>query len=98
MERAPGLVKEFVNALPVFFGDSALLGLRVAYVHRFGAQARVLHQFVCGDAVDFGGERGERAVEVAGRVARTLAVYDPPFEFEARGALRVEVRVGDFAD
>src|SRR5205085_8236220 len=89
MERAPGLVKQFVNALPVFFGDAALLGLRVAYVHRFGSEARVLQQAFGGDAVDFGGERGEGAVHVAGRVARALAVYDAPLEFEVRGALRL---------
>ena len=58
----------------------------------------MLHEPLRRDAVDFGGERGERAVEVAGRVARALAVDDPPFEFEVRGVLRVEVRVRDLAD
>src|SRR5947209_6093245 len=97
-ERAPGLVEQVVNASPVFVGDAALFGLAVAYLHGLGAQARVLHQSVGRDAVDFGGEVGQRAVEVAGGVARALAVDDPPFEFKARGALRVEARVGDFAD
>src|SRR5437588_7470045 len=62
VERAPGLVQQFVNASPVFFGDAALLGLRVAYVHRFGSEARVLQQAFGGDAVDFRSERGEGAV------------------------------------
>src|SRR5215207_9257752 len=80
VERAPGALEQFVNPLPVVFGDAALLGLRVAYLHRLGSE-------VC-----------ERALQVARRVLPSLAVDYPPFEFEFRGALGVEVRVGDGAD
>src|SRR5215207_5556314 len=92
VERAPGALEQFVNPLPVVFGDAALLGLRVAYLHRLGAEAGVLREFVRGDAVEFGLEVCERALQVARRVLPSLAVDYPPFEFEFRGALGVEVR------
>ena len=47
-------MEEFVNPAPVVFGDAAALGFRVTYLHRFGAEPRMLGEFFGWQAIDFG--------------------------------------------
>src|ERR1044071_3159461 len=88
VERAPGAVQQLVYPAPVILGDAAFVGPGVAYLHRLGAEARVLCEAFGGEAEDFGLEVCEGAVEVAGRVASPLAVDDPLLELHEGGARR----------
>lgn len=70
----------------------------VPYQHGFGAILRVLGESFCRKLVDFGGQVRQRAFEIAARARFTLAMDNPPFQFETRGSLDVERSFADLAN
>ena len=77
-EGGPGSVEQFTDFAPVATG--------VAEAHGFGAEPGVAGDGSGGELVDFGLEIGESTVEW---LARSLAMQDPPLEFEFGHALDV---------
>ena len=93
-QRSPRLTQKLVDSVPILFRNAALFGLVIANRHRFSAQAAVFHQTIHRHAINLSLQFRQGFIQIPQRMLGALAMYDPPLEFQPRGAIdsRTECR------